>query len=598
MIVRRAVVVVTLLAALVASSGFVSRVESPSVGAPRHLRVSSTTSGISVRFRPPSVPAGTRIVNYEASFSVDNGVRWTEWSAAQPADRTSPVRFTGAPWGTKVRLRLRVVTTEGAGIASSASSRFTVRTRPVSQPPATDAPDTTVAPVQPPPSRSPSTGSPAPSGPSAPTTSPVATAPSTAPATPSPVTPVPTYAPPVGGVEIFVSPSGDDSAAGTRSSPLRTLAAAWARIPRDVVLERPHTITLLAGDYAASTMPHYWEWRRGTAANPITIRSEGPGRPVILRGDLNLFEVHHLRVEGIRILRNGDTVHCERCSFLTLHDVELDGGSGAWETLKVNQSSDVVVTDSVLRNAGDNVVDLVAVQRATIRGNTISGAGDWCLYAKGGSIDVLIESNSVSDCGTGGITAGQGTGLEWMMEPWITYEATNVVIRDNHVFDVEGAAFGVNGGRNVLIEGNRAERVGRRSHLIEVTFGGRSCDGDSARCARLLAAGAWGTASVGNDVYANIPNRDVVIRDNVIVNPPGYRSQWQHFEISAARLNDGARVGPSPASADEGLSIVGNVIVNGDRSMPLGIEGSSVCRPGHPTCTIEQIYRDNDVNGQ
>ena len=184
-----------------------------------------------------------------------------------------------------------------------------------------------------------------------------------------------------------------------------------------------------------------------------------------------------------------------------------------------------------------------------------------------------------------------------MVEPWITYEATNVVIRDNHVFDVEGAAFGVNGGRNVLIEGNRAERVGRRSHLIEVTFGGRSCDGDSARCARMLAAGAWGTASVGGDVYANIPNRDVVIRDNVIVNPPGFRSQWQHFEVSAPRVNDGARVGPSPALADDGLSIVGNVIVNGDRSMPLGIEGSNVCRPGHPTCTIEQIYRDNDVNG-
>lgn len=591
--VRRVVAVLALVVGVVTFSGYASRVESSSVGAPRGLRVTSSIDGVTVRFRPPTVSNGVRIVNYEVSFSVDNGVRWTEWSAAQPVDLRSPVRFGQAPWGTRVRLRLRAVTTEGYGIPSAMSARFTVRHRAT----APVAPTVTTVP-NPPTVTSPGTAWP--------TTVVELPTPTTAvgpsfPAMPSTVAPavppVPTSAVPVGGVEIFVSPNGNDAGSGSRSTPLRTLSAAWARVPRDVALERPYTITLLAGDYAESTMPHYWEWRRGTAANPITIRSEGPGRPVILRGDLNLFEVHHLRVEGIRILRNGDAVHCERCTFFTIHDVELDGGSGAWETLKVNQSSDVVVTDSVLRNAGDNVIDLVAVQRATIARNSISGANDWCLYAKGGSTDILIEGNTVADCGTGGITAGQGTGLEWMVEPWITYEATNVVIRDNHVFDVEGAAFGVNGGRNILIEGNRAERVGRRSHLIEVTFGGRSCDGDSARCARLLAAGAWGTASVGSDVYANIPNRDVVIRDNVIVNPPGYRSQWQHFEVSAPRVNDGARVGPSPALADDGLLIVGNVIVNGDRSMPLGIEGSSVCRPGHPTCTIEQIYRDNDVNG-
>jgi len=548
------------------------------VGAPTNLRVGPGNQNVTVTFAPPALPAGTAVLNHQASFTLADRTAWTAWVDASPADVASPVQFRGLPNGVTLRVRLRVVTTAGPGPASVASAPFTPRR-------AGTTTTTTTAPPAPPTTTTTTTAPP--------TTTTTTTAPTPSTTTTTSPPPVPT-----GGVEIVVSPTGNDAAAGTRAAPLRTLAAAWTRIPRDATLTRPYTIVLLAGDYAASTMPHYWELRRGTATAPITIRSDGPGRPVTLRGDLNLFEVHHLRVQGLRIAPNGDALHCERCTFLTLDDVELDGGTGAWETLKVNQSSDVTVRNSTLRNAGDNVIDFVAVQRATIADNVISGANDWCTYVKGGSTAITIERNEVSRCGTGGITAGQGTGLEWMVEPWVTYEATDIVIRENHVFDVEGAAFGVNGGRNVRIERNRAERVGRRSHLLEVTFGGRSCDGNSTRCAQLLSRGAWGTATVGGDVYAHIPDKDVVIRDNVIVNPAGYRSQWQHFEISEPRTNTGARVGPSPARTDDGLVITGNTIVNGDASMPLGIDGTTVCASTNPTCTVAQIYRDNDVNGR
>lgn len=398
--------------------------------------------------------------------------------------------------------------------------------------------------------------------------------------------------------EIFVATTGSDANAGTRSAPLRTLSAAWARIPRAVPLAGPYTITMLAGEYAAATMPHYWEWRRGTAYAPITIRADGPGRPVTLRGDLNVFEVHFLTVRGLRIVPGGDALHCERCTHLTLDDVLLDGAGGAWETLKVNQSTDIVVRNSTLRSAGDNVVDFVAVRRGAITGNVITDGGDWCVYVKGGSSAITLAGNTIARCGTGGFTAGQGTGLEWMVAPDLTYEATDVVFRNNHITDTEGAAFGVNGGRDILIEGNRAERVGRRSHLIEVTFGGRSCDGNVPACAARLAQGAWGTAVTGGDVVAHIPDRDVVIRGNTIVNPAGYRSQWQHFEVSPPRVNPAGAVGPSPARTDTGLVITGNVIVNGDPSMPLGIDGSVVCTSANPTCTVAQILRDNDINGR
>jgi hypothetical protein len=522
------------------------------VGAPLDVVVAAGNQNVSVAFQAPSLPEGVTVRNYEVSFRASDGARWGKWVPARPARLVSPVKVGGLRNGVTQLVRLRAVTSAGPGRASAASEPFTPRkdTRSPTAPP-TAGPPTTAKP----------TGSSTPAG-----------------------------------VEIVVSPRGSDAAAGTRAAPLRTLAAAWGRIPRDVTLTRPYTIVLLAGDYAANTMPNFWEWRRGTAENPITIRADGSGRPVVLRGDLNMFEVHHVRVQGVRILRDGDAVHCERCSFFTLDNVELNGGSDAWDLLKINQASDVTVRNSTLRFAGDNVIDMVAVQRATISGNVISDANDWCAYAKGGSTGIVFERNEVTRCGTGGITAGQGTGLEWMVVPWLTYEATDVVMRQNHVFDVEGAAFGVNGGSNITIEDNRAERVGRRSHLIEVTFGGRSCDGDAARCASLLRQGAWGTSTVGGDVYAEIPDRDVVIRNNVIVNPAGYHSGWQHFEVSGPRTNTGGRVGPSPARTDQGLVITGNRIVNGDASMPLGIEGRTVCAPSNPTCTVAQILRDNSIN--
>lgn len=219
------------------------------------------------------------------------------------------------------------------------------------------------------------------------------------------------------------------------------------------------------------------------------------------------------------------------------------------------------------------------------------------LYVKGGSTQVTVRANEIRDCGTGGFTAGQGTGLEYMVPPYLTYEATDVLVTGNYVHDTEGAAFGVNGGQRITIEGNVAARVGTRSHVLEVTFGGRSCDGDTARCAELLRLGAWGTDRVG-DTAAHIPDSQVTIRNNTIVNPVGVQSAWQHFEVSAPRSNTATGVvGPTPARTDDGLLITGNVIRNGGADMALGVSGDEVCAPANPTCTVAQILRDNDING-
>ena len=53
---------------------------------------------------------------------------------------------------------------------------------------------------------------------------------------------------------------------------------------------------------------------------------------------------------------------------------------------------------------------------------------------------------------------------------------------------------------------------------------------------------------------------------------------------------------PSPAVADDGLVITGNVIENGRPEMSLGIGDDSGCQDTNPTCNETQLRRDNDIN--
>jgi len=108
--------------------------------------------------------------------------------------------------------------------------------------------------------------------------------------------------------------------------------------------------------------------------------------------------------------------------------------------------------------------------------------------------------------------------------------------------------------------------------VIEVGFGSRSCDGDRATCAAYLARGGWGTSVVGRE--EPIPNLDVVIADNVVLNPDGFVSRWQQFAVATPRIPTAGSNIPSPARADDGLRIFGNVIWNGPADQPLGIESA------------------------
>ncbi len=392
--------------------------------------------------------------------------------------------------------------------------------------------------------------------------------------------------------ELTLSPSGSDSASGSAAAPLRTLGAAWRKIP--LGNSGSWRLRLKAGSYTTGA-PVYWERRNG----PITIESVDGQGAARLAG-MNVYRVNGLTLRGVRLDDGGDVFHCEQCKRVLLDRVTLRGHD-AQETIKINQSSDVTIQDSDISGAGDNAFDAVAVRRIKLLRNHFYDAGDWCGYVKGGSTEVIVRGNLFSECGTGGFIAGQGTGLQFMKPPFTHYEASSVLIERNSFRDIEGAAFGVNGAANVLIRRNIATRIGSRSHVLEVGYGSRSCDGSPgdagrSRCGSYLRAGAWGTTVVDNgDNYIRIPNRNVLIYDNVIANPVDSPSQWQVFSVAGSRPGAAGGV-PVGTRADDGLRIVGNAIFDGgpDHSLGLGDEG---CRSGS-SCAPSKVLAENEINSR
>jgi uncharacterized protein (TIGR03437 family) len=392
--------------------------------------------------------------------------------------------------------------------------------------------------------------------------------------------------------------NGNDANSGdARGQALRTVTAAWDRIPRETPLVGTgYRIRLAAGVYPASAIPGYWASRYGTLQCPVIIQSEdGPGAAVIA-AFMNIFDCRYLYLLDLKIAPEpADTaIHLEQCDHTVMRGLVMDGKRAAPQVLKVNHCEYIYLENSEVFNAVGSAVDFVAVRYGRLIANRVHDAGNWGILVKGGSAYFHIEANEIYNAVRGGFSAGQTTGFEFLQSPWLHYEAYDVKFVNNLVHDTGNGGMAVEGGYNVLFAYNTLYRLGGDGSMFEVLHGIRVCSADTAKCAKYLTDGGWGTAGAAPQP---IPNRNVFVYNNVLYNPPGFETRSSHFSIFGPQTAAADSNIPSPVLLDRNLQIRGNVIWNGGAGKAIGTESGGVgCQPSNPTCNTAQLRADNAIN--
>jgi hypothetical protein len=426
--------------------------------------------------------------------------------------------------------------------------------------------------------------------------------------------------------ELWVSPTGNDANSGlTMDVPLRTLTAAWGKVPATLT-STGYRINLLPGTYLCEpgepdNCQNYFTDRFGTYPFPLILRAyNGPGTATIRGGlDLNHLSYFYLMdvtlAGGMPLPTNNsgnNLLHLASVDHVLVRGVTLDGPDCAADTcnnlqevFKVNQAQYLYVENSVIGGAWHSSVDYFAVQYGTFLNNEIHTAGQWCMYIKGGTSYLRIEGNNIHNCQLG-FSAGQSANFPMMRAPWLHYEVYDIKFVNNLLHDLPGVGLGVAGGYNILFAYNTLYRVGTSTEIgypiFEAVRGERGCDPTTElpnplpTCNNYISQGGWGPNYVTTNVPA-IPNRNVYVYNNIFYNPAPTQTQWTHFTILEPMNRPGGYQNiPNPVTTDDHLSIRGNVIWNGDASMPLGIEDTQACTSSNPTCNETQLRAENAIN--
>ncbi len=229
--------------------------------------------------------------------------------------------------------------------------------------------------------------------------------------------------------EIFVSPTGSNTTGdGSQATPYQTISRAVQGVqPGDA-------IRLLPGTHAAGT---FISNLAGTANAPIWLGGmPGLARPVISGGNtaiqlsriryvvLENLEVTGAAANGINCDDGGDYANSNATRHvlfrnLFLHDI---GTGGNQDGLKLSGLYDYVVRDCEFArlSAGGSGIDHVGCHRGLIARCMFTDAGSNAIQCKGGSADIEIRWNRITNGGARAINIGGSTGFEYFRPPLST----------------------------------------------------------------------------------------------------------------------------------------------------------------------------------
>lgn len=431
--------------------------------------------------------------------------------------------------------------------------------------------------------------------------------------------------------DIWVDPvnGNDDHNGASRSQALSTITAAWDRLP-GTPSAIGYKINLVSGDYVVRdpdtrrVVGLYLDERHGSYACPIVIESaDGPLKARII-SSFDFRDVGYVYLIGLDFITDpssyggGNTVHFADGDHILIRNCRMNGFDGTerkpQETLKVNQVQHIYVEDSDISGAFWFSLDYVAVQYGHIQGCRIHDADEDCLLLKGGTAQIRVEDNLIYDSGRFGFSAGQGAGFDFMVVPWLHYEAYDLKFINNIIYDTGYAGIAVLGGYNILTAFNTLyktgiDRNGDRS-LLTFSLGQRGCDGaENDTCDVHHRLGGWGPGPWSNPPipYGNqadcIPNKNIHVYNNIIYNPGKDSTIGGHFEIRApygASDQSPAFLQscnlPNPVLSDDHLQIKGNIIWNGSRSKSMGLDENTGGQDANEACNRAQLLRDNRIN--
>lgn len=299
--------------------------------------------------------------------------------------------------------------------------------------------------------------------------------------------------------DIYVAGNGSDSNSGSRTAPLKTIAAAvQAANPGD-------TVWLSPGQYHESLVPT----RSGTQGRPITFTKLGPGPSVIVAasGGTSMTAIYvngltDIVIDGIDANGGTPPPGAVFTSFATISNssrVVLRNGTyvnaNGWWGIGVNNNSSYVVIQN-------NSVDMVG---QFLSPKTNGGSGEGILVQYGNPTHVLVEGNHVTHCGHDLMSIGSEFNIaqdNYLNNDWTDVQGTPagyrnvVVIGNNNVFQ-----------RNYLTHSGPGPASYRATTLLRVegsnNIARQNVLTNGFNQAFQSTAGSWTANGSGNRIYNN-----------------------------------------------------------------------------------------------
>ena len=338
----------------------------------------------------------------------------------------------------------------------------------------------------------------------------------------------------------WVSPSGNDSNAGTQQAP-------WATPQHAAnVVQAGDDVDILAGTYDGFNIP-----TSGTQSAPITFHAE-PGAIIDsvttwggANAGINASNQSYIVIDGFTFTPQAGSAYWYSA-------VRLSGTPGNWVYGNVIENCTAQMRSVAAGDTGSDADQLGLYMSwsngGKILNNIVSGCWDSSIYAANSSLNYTISGNTVFNCGGNGIhnngDVGQGS-------PGINY---NALIENNIIYNVSfgigGQAISCDGVQNSTIQNNLIYNVhGKGISLYQVDAADGSKN-DIVVNNTVVTASDGGSAlrmvdnSTGNTVLNNILYSANPTSGSIDIESGDMVGLTSDYNILTSRvLSDGSNVG-------------------------------------------------------